>query len=176
MYWLLFLWQKLGRSWWRIWRKKMNKQHFFASFSQSTAPPLPELVPADSRRADQDQGTLLVWLQSESQISVKNVGWKGATRADCVVTWYSMTFMLLCTVQIKRWKCSKQIIKPVEKECWTKHSVICELEIYANRCDLTCCISCRQYLRSQIMTEIKCKSPAKYVHPLDNMWKLAWKC
>ena len=174
MYWLLFLWQKLGRSWWRIWRKKMNKQHFFASFSQSTAPPLPELVPADSRRADQDQGTLLVWLQSESQRSVKKCWMKRGYShwMCCHLVWYD----IYALVQIKRWKCSKQIIKPVEKECWTKHSVICELEIYANRRDLTCCLSCRQYLRSQIMTKIECKSPAKYVHHLDNMWKLAWKC
>ena len=86
MYWLLFLWQKLGRSWWRIWRKKMNKQHFFASFSQCTAPPLPELVPADSRRADQDQGTLLVWLQSESQRSVKKCWMKRGLLALIVLS------------------------------------------------------------------------------------------
>ena len=148
--------------------KKMNKQLFWhPSLRALLHPYLSSCLPI-AGGPTKIRGRFWFGCNQKVRGQSKNVGWKGAIR---VVTWYEMTFM-----QIRRWKCSKQIIKPVKKECWAKNSVICELEIYANRCDLTCCLYYRQYLRSQIMTEIECKSPAKYVHPLDNMWKLAWKC
>ena len=128
---------------WKIMMKDLKKKDeqttFFCILLSEHCSTLPELVPADSRRADQDQGTLLVWLQSESQRAVKRC-WmeRGFSHWMCChLVWYD----IYALVQIKRWKCSKQIIKPVKKECWAKHSVICELEIYANRRDLTCCLS-----------------------------------
>ena len=66
--------------------KRIEQTTFFAPFSESTAPPLPELVPSDSRRADQDQGTLLVWLQSESQRSVEKC-WVKRGYSCCHLVW-----------------------------------------------------------------------------------------
>ena len=96
LYWLLFLLQKLGRPWWRIWRKIINRQHFLhPSLRALLHPYLSSCLPIAGGPTKM-RGRFWFGCNQKVRGQSKNVGWKGTIR---VVTWYGMTFMLLCRLK-----------------------------------------------------------------------------